>query len=109
MESLGKEITVTVIGTHTLSTTANDDLRESVAGLARAARDAGSTGAPVQVSIGGQRANVPPEVADALAETLTALTHRGGVIIGAVDEDVTTDQAARMARRLAHLRLPPRG
>lgn len=87
---------MTVIGTHTLSTTANDDLQESVAGLARAARDAGRTGAPVPVSIGGQRADVPPEVADALAETLTALTHRGGVVIGAVDEDVTTGQAARM-------------
>ncbi len=87
---------MTVTGSHTYSTSADADLNESVAGLARAARDAGRAGARIQVSIGGRSTDVPPEIAEALAETLTLLTHHGGVVIGAVDKDVTTGQAAKM-------------
>lgn len=87
---------MTVTGAHTLSTKAGEATRESVAGLALAARAAARTREPVSVSIAGQSTDVPAEVADALAETLSLLTHGGGVIIGAIDADVTTGQAAKM-------------
>lgn len=81
--------------THTIESGLRE-AAESVIALANAARRAGEGSDPVQVTIGDDTSHVPPEVAAALGETLQLLAQGRGVMIGAVDGDVTTGKAARM-------------
>ena len=86
---------MTITRTHTVPP-GNRDLRRSLSGLAAGSDDPTTSGSLVRVSIGAESAEVPAEVAAALRDVLTLLASGKGVAIGAVDEEVTTGQAAAM-------------
>lgn len=70
---------------------------EAVGRLAEAAEESSLRGAAaVEVTIAGTRAELPPEVVDALGHVLKTLADGNAVAIGTVDDDVTTGAAAKM-------------
>lgn len=85
---------MSITRTHTLPPAVADEHRD-LAVLAEAARHHAPADL-VDVVIGGRAARVTPEVADALGDVLETLAERRAVVIGALDETVTTGRAAQM-------------
>lgn len=86
---------MTITRTHTIPP-GDGDLRRSLAGLAHGTDNPAASGSPVRISIGGDSAEVPAEVAVSLRDVLALFASGRGVAIGAMDEEVTTGQAASM-------------
>lgn len=85
---------MTVTRTHTLGR--HSQVADSAfIDLAEAARSGAAGPGPVRVTINGHTALVPAEIAGAFGDVLDAFADRQGVVIGALDADVTTGAAAR--------------
>lgn len=70
--------------------------RDALGGLASVARSASLDRDVVEISIDGHVTQVPAPVALAIGDALEAFAAGHGVVVGSVDETVTTGQAARL-------------